>query len=31
MARIGEAAAAGAAVDMGELLGSFTNDLRAAQ
>jgi len=27
MARIGEAAAAGAAVDMGELLGSFANDL----
>ncbi|CAD6203690.1 unnamed protein product [Miscanthus lutarioriparius] len=27
MARIGEAAAAGAAVDMGELLGSFTDDL----
>ena len=27
MARIGEAAAAGAAVDMGELFGSFANDL----
>ncbi|XP_062226078.1 indole-2-monooxygenase-like [Phragmites australis] len=27
MARIGEAATAGAAVDVGELLGSFTNDL----
>jgi hypothetical protein len=27
MARIGEAAAAGAAVDMGELLGSYANDL----
>ncbi|KAG0551085.1 hypothetical protein BDA96_01G393400 [Sorghum bicolor] len=27
MARIGEAAATGAAVDMGELLGSFANDL----
>jgi hypothetical protein len=27
MARIGEAAAAGAAVDVGDLLGSFTNDL----
>ncbi|KAL6650988.1 hypothetical protein ACP70R_009913 [Stipagrostis hirtigluma subsp. patula] len=27
MARVGEAAAAGAAVDVGELLGSFTNDM----